>query len=154
MSKKKTERIFTTINNVKEFLDVVKSHGDKTLYRWLEGNEYVSNTYSEFYAKIIAIAKGYQKIGLSGKRIAIIGETSVEWVASYLATLAVGGVVSLSSIACIAGVGDDNLGVLGEIDLAHGNGTCVQHSYVLVVHQLHSVYASKKSFAGSVFSKR
>ena len=93
MSKKKTERIFTPVNNVKEFLDVVKSHGDKTLYRWLEGNEYVSNTYSEFYAKIIAIAKGYQKIGLTGKRIAIIGETSVEWVASYLATLAVGGVV-------------------------------------------------------------
>ena len=93
MGKKKTERIFTPVNNVKEFLEVVRSHGDKTLYRWLEGNEYVSNTYTEFHAKVIAIAKGYQKLGLSGKRIAVIGETSVEWVASYLATLAVGGVV-------------------------------------------------------------
>ena len=93
MGNKKTERIFTPVNNVKEFLDVVSSHGDKTLYRWLENNQYVSNTYTEFHAKIIAIAKGFQKLGLSGKRIAVIGETSVEWVASYVATLAVGGVV-------------------------------------------------------------
>ena len=93
MGKKKTERKFTPVHNIKEYLEVVHSHGDKTLYRWLENNEYVSNTYNEFYAKVIGIAKGYQKIGLAGKRIAVIGETSVEWVASYLATLAVGGVV-------------------------------------------------------------
>ena len=93
MGKKKTERIFTPVNSISEYLEVVRSHGDKTLYRWLEGKNYVSNTYSEFYAKVIGIAKGYQKLGLSGKRIAVIGETSVEWVASYLATLAVGGVV-------------------------------------------------------------
>lgn len=90
---KKTERIFTPVKNVGEFLEVLRAHGDKTLYRWLENNAYVSNTYSEFHAKVIGIAKGYQKLGLSGKRIAIIGETSVEWVASYIATLAVGGVV-------------------------------------------------------------
>ena len=93
MSKKKTERNFTPVNNISEFLEVVRSHGDKTLYRWLEGNTYVSNTYNEFHGKIIGIAKGFTKLGLAGKRIAIIGETSVEWVASYLATLAVGGVV-------------------------------------------------------------
>ena len=93
MKKKKTERIFTPVNNVREFLDVVKGHGDKRLYRWLEGNEYKSNTYNEFYELIINIAKGYRAAGLAGKRIAVIGETSVEWVASYVATLAVGGVV-------------------------------------------------------------
>ena len=93
MSKKKTERIYTTVNNIAEFLEAVRAHGDKTLYRWLENKAYVSNTYNEFHGKIIGIAKGFQKLGLAGKRIAIIGETSVEWVASYLATLAVGGVV-------------------------------------------------------------
>ena len=93
MGRKKTERVFKPVHNIKEFLDNISAHGDKTLYRWLEGKEYVSNTYNEFVEKIIGIAKGYQKIGLSGKRIAVIGETSVEWVASYLATLAVGGVV-------------------------------------------------------------
>jgi len=90
---KKTERNFTKVHSISEYLEVVRSHGDKTLYRWLEGNEYVSNTYTEFYTKVIGIAKGFKKAGLAGKRIAVIGETSVEWVASYLATLAVGGVV-------------------------------------------------------------
>ena len=94
MRKRKTARIFTPVNSIKEFLNVLEGHGDKTLYRWLESpNSYTSNTYKEFYAKIIAIAKGYQKAGLAGKRIAVIGETSVEWVASYLAVLTTGGVV-------------------------------------------------------------
>ena len=90
---KKTERIFTPVNNVGDFLEVLKGHGDKRLYRWLDGNEYKSNTYTEFHDLIISIAKGYKAAGLAGKRIAVIGETSVEWVASYIATLAVGSVV-------------------------------------------------------------
>ena len=94
MKKKKTERIFTPVNSIKEFLNVIEGHGGRTLYRWLETpSSYTSNTYGEFHKKVIAIAKGYQKAGLAGKRIAIIGETSVEWVASYLAVLTTGGVV-------------------------------------------------------------
>ena len=93
MRVKKTERIFTPVNNIGEFLQVVKGHGKNTLYRWLEGNEYTSNTYEEFHDLVISIAKGFKSAGLAGKRIAVIGETSVEWVASYVATLAIGGVV-------------------------------------------------------------
>ena len=93
MSIKKTERIFTQVNSIKEYLAVLEGHGDKTLYRWLEAREYKSNTYTEFVALIKSIAKGIEKNSLSGKRIAVIGETSVEWVASYLAILASGGVV-------------------------------------------------------------
>ena len=93
MRVKKTQRVFTKVNNIKEYLEVLKSHGDKTLYRWLVGKEYTSNTYNEFYNLVVSIAKGYKNAGLSGKRIAIIGETSVEWVASYIAVLASGGVV-------------------------------------------------------------
>jgi long-chain acyl-CoA synthetase len=93
MSTKKTERIFTKVHSIKEYLAVLEGHGDKTLYRWLEAREYKSNTYSEFVALIKSIAKGIEANSLSGKRIAVIGETSVEWVASYLAILASGGVV-------------------------------------------------------------
>ncbi len=93
MGKKKTERIFTNVNNIKEYLDVLNSHGDKTLYRWPVGKEYASISYHGFYEKVIAIAKGFTAAGLDGKCIAVIGETSVEWVATYLATLAVGGVI-------------------------------------------------------------
>ena len=93
MSAKKTERIFTKVHSIKEYLAVLEGHGDKTLYRWLEAREYKSNTYTEFVALIKSIAKGIEANSLSGKRIAVIGETSVEWVASYLAILASGGVV-------------------------------------------------------------
>ena len=93
MGKKKTERIFTNVNNIKEYLDVLNSHGDKTLYRWPVGKEYASISYRDFYEKVIAIAKGFTALGLDGKCIAVVGETSVEWVATYLATLAVGGVI-------------------------------------------------------------
>ena len=57
MRVKKTERIFTPVNNIGEFLQVVKGHGKNTLYRWLEGNEYTSNTYEEFHDLVISIAK-------------------------------------------------------------------------------------------------
>ena len=93
MSTKKTERIFTKVHSIKEYLAVLEGHGDKTLYRWLEAREYKSNTYTEFVTLIKSIAKGIEANSLSGKRIAVIGETSVEWVASYLAILASGGVV-------------------------------------------------------------
>lgn len=90
---KKTERIFTKVYSIKDYLEVLKSHGDKTLYRWLKNREYCSITYREFYDKVISIAKGYAACGLEGKCIAVVGETSVEWVASYLATLAMGGTI-------------------------------------------------------------
>ena len=93
MRVKKTERIFTKVNNVKEYLEVLRSHGDKTLYRWLDGKDYKSNTYSQFCDMINGISKGFTAAGIGGKRIAIIGETSVEWVATYLSILASGGVV-------------------------------------------------------------
>lgn len=93
MSVKKTERIFTKVHSIKEYLAVLEGHGNKTLYRWPEGNEYKSNTYEEFCTLIKNIAKGIEANGLSGKRIAVIGETSVEWVATYLAVLASGGVI-------------------------------------------------------------
>ena len=116
MGKKKTERKFTPVHNIKEYLEVVHSHGDKTLYRWLENNEYVSNTYNEFYAKVIGIAKGYQKIGLAGKRIAVIGETSVEWIATYLATVISGGEIDTER-AAVNVLDEYRGGKLGQITL-------------------------------------
>ena len=93
MSKKKTERIFTQVNSISEYLNVLKSHGDKTLYRWLQNREYTSISYGDFYNKVIDIARGMTAAGLGGKCIAVVGDTSVEWVASYLATLAMGGTI-------------------------------------------------------------
>ncbi len=55
-----------------------------------EGVDY-SITYANFYDYVKAIARGLIKNGLAGKRAALIGETSVEWVATYLAVVISGG---------------------------------------------------------------
>ena len=90
---RKTERIFTEVSNIREYLDVLKSHGDKVLYRYPVGNQYASMTYSQFHTQVLDTAAGLKSLGLAGKRIAVIGPTSPEWVSSYLAVLAAGGVI-------------------------------------------------------------
>ncbi len=90
---KKTERIFTKVSNIKEYLEVLKGHGDKELYRYPVGSKYASMTYGEFYKKVIDTAAGFKALGFSGKRIAVIGPTAPEWVSTYLAVLATGGVI-------------------------------------------------------------
>ena len=55
-----------------------------------EGVDY-SITYSDFYEYVKSIARGFMHHGIAGKRVAIIGETSVEWIATYLATVISGG---------------------------------------------------------------
>lgn len=90
---RKTERIFTEVSNIREYLDVLKSHGDKVLYRYPVGNQYAAMTYSQFHTQVLDTAAGLKSLGLAGKRIAVIGPTSPEWVSSYLAVLATGGVI-------------------------------------------------------------
>ncbi len=93
MGKKKTERIFKEVHSISEYLSNIETHGDKIIYSYLSGKEYVSLSYRDFCDKVYSIGAGLNSLGLSGKRIAVIGETSPEWVASYLATLAIGGVI-------------------------------------------------------------
>ena len=50
-----------------------------------------SVTYSEFYDYVKAIARGLICSDLGGKRVAVIGETSVEWIGAYLGTVISGG---------------------------------------------------------------
>ena len=65
-----------------------------------EGVDY-SITYSDFYEYVKSIARGFDHHGLRGKRVAIIGETSVEWIATYLATVISGGEIDTERMARI-----------------------------------------------------
>ncbi len=93
MNKKKTERVFNKVYGIKGYLENIAKHGDKILYRYPKGKEYISLTYSEFVNNVYTLAKGLERLGLAGKRIAVIGETSPEWVCTYLAVMAGGGVI-------------------------------------------------------------
>ena len=49
-------------------------------------------SYREFYEYTNAMVRGFIHLGLAGKRVAIIGENSPEWIATYLAAITSGGV--------------------------------------------------------------
>ena len=90
---KNTNRPLPSISDVRDYLEVVKSHGDKVAFRYLEKKEIIDVTYAEFVDRVMSLSAGIEAHGLAGKRIAVIGETSVEWFATYLAVLATAGVV-------------------------------------------------------------
>ena len=90
----KTNRYYERVSDAVDFYNVISKHGERVAYSYFDKARNLHDvTYSELCAKIKNIAAGIDSLGLSGARIAIIGETSVEWVASYIAVLASGGVV-------------------------------------------------------------
>ncbi|MBQ8440106.1 MAG: AMP-binding protein [Clostridia bacterium] len=93
MKYKKTERIYTPVENMAHFATKIGKFGDKAAYRYFDRqHNLLSITYKNLSAKFLQQAAGYAAAGLAGKRIAVIGETSVEWVSSYVAAIAAGGV--------------------------------------------------------------
>lgn len=76
-----------------DLINVIKSHGNKTAFRYYDCGVLKDLTYSEFHSMICKTAACFEDMGLSGKRIAIIGDTSPEWLCSYIAGVAAGCVV-------------------------------------------------------------
>lgn len=74
--------------DVNDLLEHVKSHNDKIAYRYYENGILKEMSYAEFYRMINQLAAAFNKIGLSGKRVAVIGDTSPQWLATYVAALA------------------------------------------------------------------
>lgn len=67
--------------------------GDKTLYRFNKGDEVVDVSYNEFLDYINKITRAFIHMGVKDKKVVLTGETSVEWIASYIATVTAGGVI-------------------------------------------------------------
>ena len=66
----------------------MRTHGDKVALRYIEGGKVKSMTYRSFCDNILDMAAGLDALGLSGKRIALIGENSPKWLTAYIAVLA------------------------------------------------------------------
>ena len=102
MSKEKTAkiinipkdiRLYERVADVYDFCRTIEKHGDRILFTYFDRQRQLHDvTYGEFTRKVKCLAASFTEKGLGGKRIAIIGETSVNWVASYVAILAVGGI--------------------------------------------------------------
>jgi len=92
-NKKKTKHNYERVSNIKDFCQVLSKHGNRVLYSYFDkSRKLLDMTYAEFHSKILKTAAGLTEVGLAGKKIALIGETSPDWVASYLAILATGGI--------------------------------------------------------------
>lgn len=68
---------------------------DKTYlrYKGQEKGEIIDVSYLEFDKYIDQLGMAFYSLGLKGKNIAVIGETSKEWIATYLATVNGGSVI-------------------------------------------------------------
>ena len=96
----KTQRNYVPVSNVTELLDVIQSHGDRTVFRWnVKGGE-GTLTYAQLHEDVTALSAAQAAAGLrDGARVVIIGNTSHMWMEAYLSTLAAHNVVI--PIACI-----------------------------------------------------
>ena len=96
---KKIEHFYTLTDNVGEYLDLMASHEGRTMFVWKEKGERHEITYGEFADTVKRLSMGLRQVaggqvtvGEDGERvrIAVIGETSPRWFASYLAVMAAG----------------------------------------------------------------
>lgn len=69
-------------------------YGDKTLYRFNKNKEEeISVSYREMFNLITDLTLAFQKHEMAGKKVILLGETSVQWIASYIATVTADGVI-------------------------------------------------------------
>ncbi len=67
--------------------------GDKDLYVYKENKEEIHYSYNRLKAECEQIGTALNTLGIAGKHVAVISETSVKTTATYIATIASGGVI-------------------------------------------------------------
>jgi len=68
-------------------------YGDKPVFKFNKKSAEVSVTYSEFSVLVKKTALAFEALGMKGKRLMVIGDTSVQWITAYCATVIADGVI-------------------------------------------------------------
>lgn len=69
---------------------------DDVAFQYLKGRkEMVSHTYAEFYQTVVYLGTYMLKRGIRGRKIALVGENSYEWLLCYFAIVTTGNVAVL-----------------------------------------------------------
>ena len=92
-NRKRMVRDLPTVDNIVDLLGYVKSHGDKVCYKYFEQGKLLEMKYSEVYELTIQIAAAFSKLQLAGKRVAVIGDTSPQWICTYMGAVASGTII-------------------------------------------------------------
>ena len=81
------------INSLYELVKRGKDNfGSKALYKFNANKETIALSYNDFYEYTTKVALALEKLGARGKRVMLIGETSVMWLASFVATVTIDGI--------------------------------------------------------------
>ena len=88
----KKETLFEEVGSIQELVEHYRGFGEKIAFDYFEGSELKAMTYGEYAENIDAFASALKSIDKSGKRVAIIGETSPFWHISFHAALCTNGV--------------------------------------------------------------
>ncbi|MBO5203620.1 MAG: AMP-binding protein [Clostridia bacterium] len=89
----KTERKYERVHDAYDLCRIIAKHGDKVGICYFDKERKLHElSFIRFYNRIVRTAAGLTAMGYAGKKIALLGETSVAWLASYLAILVTGGV--------------------------------------------------------------
>ncbi len=94
VNRRRMERVMPHVWDVTDLCDIIEKHGSRTAFRYFENSQVVNTmTYAEFGVAIRETAAAFQAMGLVGEKIVVIGDTSPQWLATYLAALASGCVI-------------------------------------------------------------
>lgn len=93
INRRRMERVLPHVWDVTDLCDVIEKHGDKLAFRYYVGKDIRTMTYAEFGVQIREAAAAFTAMGLCGEKIVVIGDTSPQWLCTYLAALAAGCVI-------------------------------------------------------------
>ena len=84
--------------DIKSLYDMVdrsnRLFGEYTLYRFNQTKEEETTvTYSEYYHYVRKLTLAMRELGVKDQKVILTGETSVQWIATYMATVFAGGVI-------------------------------------------------------------
>lgn len=92
-NRKRMVRNLPHIWDINDLIECIHSHGDKTCYKYFEQGALKEMTYAEVYEMLHKVAGAFNALGLKGKRVAVIGDTSPQWLCTYMGALASGTVI-------------------------------------------------------------
>ena len=90
INRPRMDRVVPRASDVLDLLEQVAEHGDKIAYRYYVGKEIKTLTFTQVHTMVEECAAAFDAMGLKGKRVAVIGDTSPQWIMTYLAALAAG----------------------------------------------------------------
>ena len=92
-STKKTPRVYTPIESFSHLVSLIESRGDRVQFKYIKDKKFVDLSCADFARMVKSVAAGLAAAGLAASRVAVIGESSPEWLAVYIGVVAGGGVI-------------------------------------------------------------